>query len=218
MQIVVIGLPYRTTWQELKSLAGASAVHADIAVASNGMSRGFGTVRFHSKEDAQQAIQVRFVESLSGLGGGNLSSLFGYLYLVTQTLSEDVHVRTHTDTQLYFPVWLPPTVERTTDLFPACYSIIELVVQLGLCLLPAMTFGLANRFVIQESQVFVNLTFGEIALENVSWKVSCAGFRNSQDVNPCEGGADFLVLAGWQALDQTAYMDRVLTVKLDKYA
>lgn len=69
VQIVVMGLPYRTTWQELKSLAGPNAVHAEIITANNGQSRGFGTVRFNSKEDAQQAVQVRWVAGLSRNGG-----------------------------------------------------------------------------------------------------------------------------------------------------
>lgn len=55
-QIVVQGLPYSTTWQELKTLIGNNAVHADIVMSQNGQSRGYGTVRFSSQEDAQKAI------------------------------------------------------------------------------------------------------------------------------------------------------------------
>lgn len=45
-------------WQDLKDLfrpAGA-VIRADVATAPDGQSRGFGTVLFASKEDAQKAV------------------------------------------------------------------------------------------------------------------------------------------------------------------
>jgi hypothetical protein len=63
VQILVKGLPYSTTSEELKALVGPTAQEADIAMERRGRngkqrSRGFGTVRFGSREHAQEAIQV----------------------------------------------------------------------------------------------------------------------------------------------------------------
>jgi hypothetical protein len=60
VQILVKGLPYSTTSEELKALVGPTAQEADIALERRGgqRSRGFGIVRFGSKEHAQEAIQV----------------------------------------------------------------------------------------------------------------------------------------------------------------
>lgn len=59
-QIVVHGLPYKFSWQDLKDLcrpAGA-VIRADIATDRDGRSRGFGTVAFATPSDANAALEM----------------------------------------------------------------------------------------------------------------------------------------------------------------
>ncbi|PSC76783.1 RNA-binding domain-containing [Micractinium conductrix] len=58
--IVVHGLPYRTSWQDLKDMCrpAGSVVRADIATNPDGTSRGFGVVAFATPSDAQAAIEL----------------------------------------------------------------------------------------------------------------------------------------------------------------
>eukprot|EP00882_Tetradesmus_deserticola_P000937 GHRQ01001017.1.p1 GENE.GHRQ01001017.1~~GHRQ01001017.1.p1 ORF type:complete len:269 (+),score=83.22 GHRQ01001017.1:156-962(+) len=56
LQVVVHNLPWTTTWQQLKDTFKEWKVErADVVYDSWGKSRGFGTVRFSSKEDAESA-------------------------------------------------------------------------------------------------------------------------------------------------------------------
>lgn len=56
LQVVVHNLPWTTTWQQLKDYFKEWKVErADVVYDSWGKSRGFGTVRFSSKEDAEAA-------------------------------------------------------------------------------------------------------------------------------------------------------------------
>ena len=59
-QVVVHGLPYSYTWQQLKDLgkAAASVVHADVVANPDGSSKGWGILAFATPSDAQAAIQV----------------------------------------------------------------------------------------------------------------------------------------------------------------
>ena len=58
LQIVVHNLPWSMQWQQLKDLSEpyGEVQRADIITDSYGRSRGFGTVRFGTKEEAQKAI------------------------------------------------------------------------------------------------------------------------------------------------------------------
>lgn len=59
MQVVVKGVPYAYAWQELKDLfKPLGAVKADIAMSLDGQSKGWGTVLFDSKAEAENAIKV----------------------------------------------------------------------------------------------------------------------------------------------------------------
>jgi len=56
LQVVVHNLPWSTTWQQLQDIFKEWKVErADVVYDSWGKSRGFGTVRFTSKEDADAA-------------------------------------------------------------------------------------------------------------------------------------------------------------------
>lgn len=59
LQIVVHGLPFAYSWQDLKDLfAGVGDIErADIMHTRDGRSRGFGTVRFSTLEAAAAAIE-----------------------------------------------------------------------------------------------------------------------------------------------------------------
>jgi len=57
-RVVVLNLPWQTTWQALKEFfAGVGGItRAEIASDEDGRSRGYGTVRFSSEEEAARAI------------------------------------------------------------------------------------------------------------------------------------------------------------------
>ena len=56
--MVVLNLSWQTSWQALKEFFSAAGkiVRADIATDDNGRSRGYGTVRYGSEEEAATAI------------------------------------------------------------------------------------------------------------------------------------------------------------------
>lgn len=58
-QVVVHGLPWSFTWKELKPIFEncGTIVRADVVYGRDGRSRGYGTVQFSSKEEAQAAIE-----------------------------------------------------------------------------------------------------------------------------------------------------------------
>ncbi|KAK9836303.1 hypothetical protein WJX81_003539 [Elliptochloris bilobata] len=59
-QVVVHNLPWNCTWQNLKDAFAESTQNierADVITDNTGRSRGFGTVRYASKEDAEQAVE-----------------------------------------------------------------------------------------------------------------------------------------------------------------
>ena len=59
-QIVVHGLPYKMSWQDLKDLvrdvARAPVIRADIMTTVDGLSKGYGVVVLSNQEDAQTVI------------------------------------------------------------------------------------------------------------------------------------------------------------------
>lgn len=59
-QVVVLGLPYRTQWQDLKDMCrqAGNVLRADIVNNSDGSSKGWGIVQFSSPVDAQSAINM----------------------------------------------------------------------------------------------------------------------------------------------------------------
>jgi len=60
LQVVVQGIPWAFKWNELKDMftnRGYNVSRADVVIGRDGRSRGYGTVRFDSPADAQQAIQ-----------------------------------------------------------------------------------------------------------------------------------------------------------------
>lgn len=59
-QIVVHGLPYSYTWRELKDMfEGMGTIErADVVYGRDGRSRGYGTVKFATQEEAQAAIEA----------------------------------------------------------------------------------------------------------------------------------------------------------------
>ncbi|PWN30099.1 RNA-binding domain-containing protein, partial [Jaminaea rosea] len=58
--LFVGNLSYATQWQDLKDLfrAAGNILRADIALGSEGRSRGFGTALFGSKEEAARAVRM----------------------------------------------------------------------------------------------------------------------------------------------------------------
>lgn len=61
VQVVVHNLPWSCTWQNLKDAFSANTQNierADVIIDSTGRSRGFGTVRYSTPEDAQGAAQI----------------------------------------------------------------------------------------------------------------------------------------------------------------
>ncbi|EFN53373.1 hypothetical protein CHLNCDRAFT_32263 [Chlorella variabilis] len=59
LQIVVNGLPWAWTWKELKDLMAGTGniVRADVVYGRDGRSRGYGTVRYETAEEAEAAIE-----------------------------------------------------------------------------------------------------------------------------------------------------------------
>jgi len=59
LQIVVNGLPWAWTWKELKDLVAGSGdiERADVVYGRDGRSRGYGTVRYATPEEAAAAIE-----------------------------------------------------------------------------------------------------------------------------------------------------------------
>ncbi|GAX75299.1 hypothetical protein CEUSTIGMA_g2744.t1 [Chlamydomonas eustigma] len=58
LQVVVHNLPWSCTWQELKDhFSEFSVERADLVLDQAGRSRGFGTVRFTSPQDAEEACE-----------------------------------------------------------------------------------------------------------------------------------------------------------------
>ncbi|GAX82342.1 hypothetical protein CEUSTIGMA_g9771.t1 [Chlamydomonas eustigma] len=68
LQVVVQGIPWSYTWQDLKDLFTDidNIEHADIAMGNDGRSRGFGTVKFTDAESAQAAIAKWHDQELEG--------------------------------------------------------------------------------------------------------------------------------------------------------
>ena len=59
LQVVVQGLPFAYSWQDLKDLfKPMGGVKADIVMGRDGRSKGWGTVLFDSEADAERAIKV----------------------------------------------------------------------------------------------------------------------------------------------------------------
>ncbi|KAF5839382.1 hypothetical protein DUNSADRAFT_953 [Dunaliella salina] len=59
-ELVVRGIPWSYTWKELKDMFAevAGVERADVVYGDDGRSRGYGTVRFSSPEEAQAALQA----------------------------------------------------------------------------------------------------------------------------------------------------------------
>lgn len=59
-QVVVLGLPYRTQWQDLKDLfrQAGNVLRTDVMTNPDGSSKGWGLVQFSSPVDAQTAINM----------------------------------------------------------------------------------------------------------------------------------------------------------------
>ncbi|KIZ03939.1 Heterogeneous nuclear ribonucleoprotein M [Monoraphidium neglectum] len=68
ISIVVQGIPWKFTWQDLKDLFTeiGDVERADVMQAPDGRSKGWGTVRFLSKEAAQSAIDSFHGSDLEG--------------------------------------------------------------------------------------------------------------------------------------------------------
>ncbi|KXZ44215.1 hypothetical protein GPECTOR_71g576 [Gonium pectorale] len=64
LQIVVQGIPWAYTWRELKDMFAeiGGVDRADVVTGYDGRSRGYGTVKFTTKEAAEAAV-ARFHES-----------------------------------------------------------------------------------------------------------------------------------------------------------
>uniref|UniRef100_A0A7S3VV90 RRM domain-containing protein n=1 Tax=Dunaliella tertiolecta TaxID=3047 RepID=A0A7S3VV90_DUNTE len=60
LQLVVRGIPWSYTWKELKDMFAevAGVERADVVYGDDGRSRGYGTVRFSSPEEAQAALEA----------------------------------------------------------------------------------------------------------------------------------------------------------------
>lgn len=58
-RVVVLNLPWRTSWQALKQYFATAGVveRADVALDESGKSRGYGTVRYATKTEAMNAIR-----------------------------------------------------------------------------------------------------------------------------------------------------------------
>jgi RNA recognition motif-containing protein len=58
-QVVVHNLPWNTTWQQLRdAFADTGDIQrVDVIIDSAGRSRGFGTVRYATKEEAESAAE-----------------------------------------------------------------------------------------------------------------------------------------------------------------
>ncbi|PRW60040.1 RNA binding isoform C [Chlorella sorokiniana] len=67
-QVVVHGLPFKFSWQDLKDLArpAGAVVHADIAMGGDGRSKGWGTVAFATPSDANAAVDMLNGKELEG--------------------------------------------------------------------------------------------------------------------------------------------------------
>ena len=59
-RVVVLNLPWRTSWQALKQVfaAAGEVERADVALDESGRSRGYGTVRFATEAQAMNAIRT----------------------------------------------------------------------------------------------------------------------------------------------------------------
>lgn len=57
-RVVVLNLPWQTSWQALKEFfsSAGNIVRADIPTDDNGRSKGYGTVRYETEEEAATAI------------------------------------------------------------------------------------------------------------------------------------------------------------------
>lgn len=67
--VFLSNLPFTTRWQDLKDIFrphNLVPTHADVMVDSAGRSKGMGTVRFGSREDAEQAVQIANGLSIGG--------------------------------------------------------------------------------------------------------------------------------------------------------
>jgi RNA recognition motif-containing protein len=67
-QVCVQGIPWKYTWKELKELLAecGEVERADVMAAPDGRSKGWGTVRFTSKEAANAAIEQFHGSQLEG--------------------------------------------------------------------------------------------------------------------------------------------------------
>lgn len=67
-QVVVQGIPWAYTWKELKDMFEdiGDIERSDIAMGSDGRSRGFGTVKFSNADAAQRALEKWNEQELEG--------------------------------------------------------------------------------------------------------------------------------------------------------
>eukprot|EP00878_Enallax_costatus_P003273 GHUV01003476.1.p1 GENE.GHUV01003476.1~~GHUV01003476.1.p1 ORF type:complete len:206 (+),score=60.15 GHUV01003476.1:195-812(+) len=67
-QVCVQGIPWKYTWKELKELLAecGEVDRADVMTAPDGRSKGWGTVRFNTKEAANAAIEQFHGSQLEG--------------------------------------------------------------------------------------------------------------------------------------------------------
>eukprot|EP00878_Enallax_costatus_P026959 GHUV01028975.1.p1 GENE.GHUV01028975.1~~GHUV01028975.1.p1 ORF type:complete len:138 (-),score=37.01 GHUV01028975.1:660-1073(-) len=68
VQVCVQGIPWKYTWKELKELLAecGEVDRADVMTAPDGRSKGWGTVRFNTKEAANAAIEQFHGSQLEG--------------------------------------------------------------------------------------------------------------------------------------------------------
>lgn len=59
-RVVVLNLPWQTSWQALKEFfsSAGNVARAEVAVDDTGRSRGYGTVRYSSEEEAAAAVST----------------------------------------------------------------------------------------------------------------------------------------------------------------